>query len=218
MTNTWKDIKNADVILIMGGNAAEAHPVRLQVGDRGQDQQRRQADRGRSALHALRRRWPTSTRRSGPGTDIAFLSGVMRYLLANDKIQHEYVRAYTNASLHRARRASASRTGCSPAIDDEKHDYDRSSWDYELDERRLRQGRPDAAAPALRAQPAEAAHVDRYTPEMVERITGTPKDKFLAGLRADRRDRGARHGDDQHVRARLDAAFRWARRTSAPWR
>ena len=26
MTNHWVDIKNADVILVMGGNAAEAHP------------------------------------------------------------------------------------------------------------------------------------------------------------------------------------------------
>ena len=26
MTNGWNDIKNADVITIMGGNAAEAHP------------------------------------------------------------------------------------------------------------------------------------------------------------------------------------------------
>jgi len=26
MTNHWVDIKNADVVLIMGGNAAEAHP------------------------------------------------------------------------------------------------------------------------------------------------------------------------------------------------
>ena len=26
MTNHWVDIKNADIVLIMGGNAAEAHP------------------------------------------------------------------------------------------------------------------------------------------------------------------------------------------------
>jgi formate dehydrogenase major subunit len=26
MTNSWTDIKNADIVLIMGGNAAEAHP------------------------------------------------------------------------------------------------------------------------------------------------------------------------------------------------
>ena len=26
MTNSWVDIKNTDLVLIMGGNAAEAHP------------------------------------------------------------------------------------------------------------------------------------------------------------------------------------------------
>jgi len=26
MTNTWQDIKNANVVIVMGGNAAEAHP------------------------------------------------------------------------------------------------------------------------------------------------------------------------------------------------
>ena len=27
MTNHWVDIKNANLIVVMGGNAAEAHPV-----------------------------------------------------------------------------------------------------------------------------------------------------------------------------------------------
>ncbi len=27
MTNHWVDIKNANVVVVMGGNAAEAHPV-----------------------------------------------------------------------------------------------------------------------------------------------------------------------------------------------
>ena len=26
MTNSWTDIKNTDLVIIMGGNAAEAHP------------------------------------------------------------------------------------------------------------------------------------------------------------------------------------------------
>jgi formate dehydrogenase major subunit len=33
MTNGWVDIKNTDMMLIMGGNPAENHPVRFQVGD-----------------------------------------------------------------------------------------------------------------------------------------------------------------------------------------
>ena len=27
MTNHWVDIKNANLVVVMGGNAAEAHPV-----------------------------------------------------------------------------------------------------------------------------------------------------------------------------------------------
>ncbi len=33
------------------------------------------------------------------GTDITFLSGVLRYLIENNKINAEYVKHYTNASL-----------------------------------------------------------------------------------------------------------------------
>ena len=32
MTNTWQDIKNANVIVVMGGNAAEAHPRQASNG------------------------------------------------------------------------------------------------------------------------------------------------------------------------------------------
>src|ERR1700756_5693332 len=98
MTNTWQDIKNANVVLAMGGNAAEAHPcgfkwvieakienhVKLEVAD-----PRLTPNASAAGVYAPIR----------PGTDIAFLSGVMRYLLANNQIQHDYVRAYTNASL-----------------------------------------------------------------------------------------------------------------------
>jgi anaerobic selenocysteine-containing dehydrogenase len=132
MTNTWQDIKNADVVLVMGGNAAEAHPVRLQMGDRGQDREQRQAGRGRSALHphGLGRRLYAPIR---PGTDIAFLSGVIRYLLENDKIQHEYVRAYTNAGL--IVKEGFGFEDLFTGYDEEKRSYDKSSWDYELDPR-----------------------------------------------------------------------------------
>ena len=97
MTNTWQDIKNANVVVVMGGNAAEAHPcgfkwvieakiennAKLVVIDPRFTRTASVAD-----LYAPIR----------PGTDIAFLSGVIRYLLENDAIQHAYVRAYTNAS------------------------------------------------------------------------------------------------------------------------
>ena len=118
--------------------------VRLQMGDRGEDRERRQAvvvD-------------PRFTRTASvadfyapirPGTDIAFLSGVIRYLLEKDKIQHEYVAAYTNAGLI-VKEGFGFEDGLFTGYDEEKRDYDRSSWDYEIDERRLRQGRRHAGS------------------------------------------------------------------------
>src|SRR5205823_12214294 len=131
MTNTWQDIKNADVVIVMGGNAAEAHPcgfkwvieakihnnAKLIVVDPRFNRTASVAD-----YYAPIR----------PGTDIAFLSGVIRYLLANDKIQHEYVKAFTNASFL-VDEKFAFQDGLFSGWNEEKQDYDRSSWVYQRD-------------------------------------------------------------------------------------
>ena len=78
MTNSWTDIRNTDLVLIMGGNAAEAHPCGFKWVTEAKAQQRRQADRRRSALHALGV-GRGSLRADPPGTDIAFLLGVINY-------------------------------------------------------------------------------------------------------------------------------------------
>ena len=82
----------------MGGNAAEAHPCGFKWVTEAK------ANNG-AKLIVVDPRFTRSAAVSDvyapirPGTDIAFLSGVMRYLLANGKIQQEYVKAYTNASF-----------------------------------------------------------------------------------------------------------------------
>ncbi|MEA2814995.1 MAG: formate dehydrogenase major subunit, partial [Rhodospirillaceae bacterium] len=97
MTNSWNDIKNADVIIIMGGNAAEAHPCGFKWVTEAKAN-------NAAKLIVVDPRFTRSASVSDlyaplrPGTDIAFLSGVMRYLLANGKIHQEYVKAFTNAS------------------------------------------------------------------------------------------------------------------------
>jgi formate dehydrogenase major subunit len=176
MTNTWQDIKNANVVIVMGGNAAEAHPcgfkwvieakiengAKLVVVDPRFTRTASVAD-----LYAPIR----------PGTDIAFLNGFIRYLLEKDTIQHEYVRAYTNASLI-VKEEFGFQDGLFTGYSEETHSYDKSSWDYELDEQGFAKvddtwQHPRCVINLLRK------HVDRYTPEMVSRITGTPQDKFL---------------------------------------
>ena len=176
MTNDWIDIKNADVILVMGGNPAEAHPcgfkwvveakakkrARLVVVDPRFTRTAAVAD-----LYAPLR----------AGTDIAFLGGVIRYLLANDKIQHEYVKAYTNASFL-VRGDFRFEEGLFTGYDADKRSYDKTTWAYELDKDGYAKVDPTLQDPRCVLQLMKA-HFERYTPEMVERTTGTPKEKFL---------------------------------------
>ncbi len=177
MTNSWNDIKNTDLVLIMGGNAAEAHPCGFKWVTEAK------ANNGAKLIVVD----PRFTRSAAvadvyapirPGTDIAFLSGVMRYLLVNDKIHREYVKAYTNAS-YVVKEGFAFDDGLFTGFDANRRAYvDRSSWDYELDEQGM--AKVDETLQNQRcAINLLKAHVERYTPEMVERITGTPKAKFL---------------------------------------
>ena len=176
MTNTWQDIKNANVILVMGGNAAEAHPCGFKWAIEAK------VHNGAKLVVVD----PRFTRTASvadfyapirPGTDIAFLSGVMRYLLEKGAIQKEYVAAYTNASLI-VKESYAFNDGLFSGWDDAKKDYDRASWSYELDEEGFAKSDPTLEHPRCVINLLKQ-HVERYTPDMVSRICGTPKDAFL---------------------------------------
>ena len=205
MTNTWQDIKNANVVVVMGGNAAEAHPcgfkwvieakienhAKLVVIDPRFTRTASVAD-----LYAPIR----------PGTDIAFLSGVIRYLLAKDAIQHEYVKAYTNAGLI-VKEEFGFEDGLFTGYKEDTHSYDKSSWDYELDEQGYAKAddtwqHPRCVINLLRK------HVERYTPEMVSRICGTPQDKYLQVCELFASAAAPAKALTSLFGARLDAAFR----------
>src|SRR5512136_3362659 len=98
MTNHWVDIKNADVILAMGGNPAEAHPCGFKwvVEAKAKNKARLIVVDPRFTRTAAVADQFAQIR---PGTDIAFLGGVINHLLSNDKVLHDYVSAYTNASF-----------------------------------------------------------------------------------------------------------------------
>ena len=98
MTNGWTDVANADVILIMGGNPAENHPVGFRFAI--------EAKRNRKArLVTVDPRFNRTAAVSDcyvpirAGTDIAFLGGLIRYALGHDLCQREYVKLHTNASF-----------------------------------------------------------------------------------------------------------------------
>jgi len=176
MTNDWVDIKNADVILVMGGNPAEAHPcgfkwvveakakkkARLVVVDPRFTRTAALAD-----LYAPIR----------PGTDIAFLGGVIHYLLGNGKIQEEYVKAYTNASFL-VNEGFGFEDGLFSGYAPESRKYDKSTWTYQLDQEGYVKTDPTLSDPNCVLQRMKK-HYERYTPELVERVCGTPREKFL---------------------------------------
>ena len=176
MTNHWVDIKNTDLVLIIGGNAAEAHPCGFKwVTDA-------KAHNGAKLIVVD----PRFTRSAAvadvyapirAGTDIAFLGGVINYLLANDKVQREYVTNYTDFTFI-VKEEFAFTDGIYSGYDPEKRKYDRSSWDYEKGEDGFVKTDPTLTHPRC-VYNLLKQHYARYTPEMVERVCGTPKARFL---------------------------------------
>jgi len=176
MTNSWMDIKNADLILVMGGNAAEAHPVGFKwvVEAKAHNKAKLIVVDPRFTRTASVADYYAPIR---SGTDIAFLSGVIRYLLEKDQIQHAYVKAYTNATFI-VREDFGFEDGLFSGYDAEQHKYDKTSWAYELDENGYAKVDETLQHPRCVLNLLKK-HVDRYTPEVVSNITGTPLEQFL---------------------------------------
>jgi len=176
MTNHWTDIKNADLVLIMGGNAAEAHPCGFKwvVEAKHHNKAKLVVVDPRFTRSAAMADYYAPIR---AGSDIAFLAGVINYLLLNDKIQHEYVKHYTNASFIVGEGYSF-KDGIFSGYNEEKRNYSNASWAYELDGQGFAKVDDTMQHPRCVMQVMKT-HFSRYTPELVSRITGTPKDKFL---------------------------------------
>src|SRR5438067_7418376 len=129
MTNHWRDIKNADLILINGANPAEAHPVGFQWFMRAK------LDRGAKMVHADPRFTRTSAvadtyLRIRTGTDVAYFGGLINYVIQNDLIQHEYVRNYTNAAWI-VNEGFGFKDGLFSGYNAATRSYDTATWAYE---------------------------------------------------------------------------------------
>jgi formate dehydrogenase major subunit len=186
MTNGWVDMKNTDMMLIMGGNPAENHPCGFKWPV--------EAKRTRNAK--IISVDPRFTRTSAvadlfcqirAGTDIAFLGGVIHYAIENNRIAKDYLLNYTNAAfiVKNDFKLPADTDGVFSGFDAKSLSYDKSTWNYagtgaadaahlppkvEFD---LTLQNPNCVFQLLRK------HYSRYTPEMVERITGIPREQFL---------------------------------------
>jgi formate dehydrogenase major subunit len=172
MTNGWTDIRNADVVLAMGGNPAENHPVGFRFV--------MEARRNRNAkLVCVDPRFNRTAAVADrfvqirAGTDIAFLGGLIHYTLSRNRHHDEYVRLFTNAPfLVSARYAFDEAAGLFSGWDPERRAYtDTSSWQYDLDERGFARVDPTLQHPRSVFQVMKRFYA-RYTPEMVASICG----------------------------------------------
>jgi len=177
MTNGWVDIKNADVILAMGGNAAENHPVGFKWFI--------EAKKVRNAKLVVVDPRFTRTAAVGdvyapirPGTDIAFLLGLIRYSIDTKRFHEDYVKIHTNGPYIVGEKYGFT-DGVFTGFDEKKAEYDKSQWGYGADEATKAYGVDPTMQHERCVFQLLKKHVDRYTPEMVERICGTPKDAFL---------------------------------------
>ncbi|MGA2814268.1 MAG: molybdopterin-dependent oxidoreductase, partial [Candidatus Acidiferrum sp.] len=203
MTNGWVDIKNTDMMLIMGGNPAENHPCGFKWAIEAK------RDRNAKIISVD----PRFTRTSSvadlfcqirAGSDIAFLGGVINYAIENNRIAHEYLVNFTNAAflVKPDFKLPADTDGVFSGFDAEKMSYDRSTWNYSGSGGKPQPNTPgmttgqNHAAPPLPPMPENVdydltlqnpncvfqllkKHYSRYTPEIVERITGIPKAQFV---------------------------------------
>jgi formate dehydrogenase major subunit len=176
MTNSWNDIKNTDLVLIMGGNAAEAHPCGFKWVTEAQQHRK-------AKLIVVDPRFTRSAAVADyyapirVGTDIAFLAGVINYLLTNNKIHLDYVKLNTDASFL-VKNEYGFDNGFFTGYNEGSRSYNKASWGYQMGPDGFVKTDDTLQDPQCVFQLMKK-HFSRYTPELVSRITGTPKDQFL---------------------------------------
>src|SRR6266576_102480 len=243
MTNGWIDIKNTDMMLIMGGNPAENHPCGFKWPVEAK------LHRNAKMIVVDPRFTRTATQADlflqiRAGTDIAFLGGLINYAIQNNRIAKDYLINYTNAAFIVKEGFKLPEDGLFSGFDAGATTYDKSTWNYEEGGKieganavTMASSKPNSQPGAATAQsssspkgagkdsekggnagrhqaaggpgaagqggtkpppmlPPNVAYdlslqhprsvfqllkqqYSRYTPEMVERITGIPKDEFV---------------------------------------
>src|SRR2546421_11969914 len=205
-TTYQQDLANSDCIVIMGSNMAENHPVGFQWVMEARE-------RGAEVIHVDPRFTRTSamaTKFVGirAGSDIAFLGGIVNYILEHESWFDEYVKAYTNAPviIDEGFEDTEDLDGFFSGWQPDKGTYDTTTWQYAGMEV-LGSGQGEEGAPHGEAvghgghgrglhhgEPPEEdmelqhprcvfqilkRHFSRYTPETVASICGCTEEQFV---------------------------------------
>ncbi len=162
----------------MGGNPASNHPISMKWIMRAREKgaklicvdPRFSQTAAKADLYAPLR----------SGTDIAFLGGMIKYILDNNLYFKEYVVNNTNASflVNPGYKGPAELDGLFSGYNLETKKYDKSSWSFQKDENGISLKDPTLEDPNCVFQLLKKQYA-RYTPEKVTDITGTPIDKLL---------------------------------------
>ncbi|HEU5019946.1 MAG TPA: formate dehydrogenase [Pseudolabrys sp.] len=196
------ELANSDCVVVMGSNMAENHPIAFRFVMQAKA-------KGATVIHVD----PRFTRTSAladiyapirTGSDIAFLGGIIRYLLENDLWFKEYALEFTNIAtiIDERFRDADELDGFFSGWNEKKGAYQYDSWQYEGEAvpsslaehstnstesfsektRRMEKGPPPQDR-TLRhpncVYQIMRRHYARYTPEMVARVTGCPKETFI---------------------------------------
>ena len=195
------DLANADCVIVMGSNMAENHPIAFRFVVEAQR-------KGSKLIHID----PRFTRTSAladihapmrSGSDIAFLGGLIRYVLEHDLWFKDFALNYTNLSkiIEEGYGDPETNDGIFSGFDADTRSYKEDSWQYEgkivpspvanHETGKESSGEADFEAMTQGPPPEDRSlqhprcvyqilkrHYARYTPQMVERVTGVPVATF----------------------------------------
>ena len=206
-TTYQQDLANSDCILFMGSNMAEAHPVGFRWPMKAKA-------KGATLIHVD----PRFTRTSAlcdvfvdirAGSDVAFLGGLVHYVLSNDRWFKEYVLNYTNAAaiIQEGFRDTEDLEGLFSGYhgDGETGQYDaeKGRWGYENSSGETKGGEkgeePGIHGPALMGGDSAGSapsrdptlqhprcvfqilkrHFERYTPAAVSQVCGCSPEEMV---------------------------------------
>lgn len=163
----------------MGGNPAENHPVSMKWILRAKK------ERGAKLVVVDPRFTRTAAKADlyvpiRPGTDIAFLGGLIKYIIDNELYFKDYVINYTDLSylVDPNFKGPEDLEGYFSGYDPKTRKYDKATWKFQLDEKGVPKKDPTLKDPNCVFQLLKK-NFRRYTVDVVSEITGAPRDKIL---------------------------------------
>ena len=175
MTNHWNDLQYADVLLVIGANPAENHPISFRWITKAKEHG--------AKLISVDPRYTRTSQMADiygqlrSGTDIAFVGGMIKYILDNELYHKEYVASYTNAAYLVADTYNFE-DGMFSGYNESTRSYDKKQWAFQTDEEGNVLTDPTLSDPRCVLQLMKK-HYERYDVDTVVGVTGTDKKTYL---------------------------------------